>query len=219
MDWASIVKFLGGSTLIVAAIGWLIKSIADQWFKRDIEHVKATLTRIEQLESELTKSRGEAYGEVWTLTGSIALFGPGREVTSEKLSAELSEWYFARGWVITTDSKRSYFLVQEVLSFLILRSMSFKRPPDEYLFGSAERAIARLEKIREQELQIPARGETGDYSIDELELWVSNWKTKESTRTGDEKSPERAWVLLQLVMSAFRSRLVKELGSRKSVET
>jgi hypothetical protein len=216
MDWQGIVKFLGGSAVIVAAITWIVKSSVAQLFKRDIENLKAGLARIDRIESELLKARGDAYGKVWELTGSLNLFGPAREVTSEKLSADLSDWYFAHGWAITQDSKESYFLVQEVLSFLILRSIPFRRPPDEDLYSGGERPVMVLDRLRKEEFQI-AITHSG-HTVDELGRCVSEWKKGEKTTGGGERSPERAWILAQFVMSEFRNRLVTELGSRKNVD-
>ena len=216
MDWQGIVKFLGGSAVIVAAITWIVKSSVAQLFKRDIENLKAGLARIDRIESELLKARGDAYGEVWKLTGSLNLFGPVRDVTSAKLSEDLSDWYFAHGWAITQQSKESYFLVQEVLSFLILRSIPFRRPPDERLYSGSERPVSVLDQLREEEFQVPITH--SGHTIDELGECVSEWKKGEKTTGGGEKSPERAWILAQLVMSEFRNRLVTELGTRKNVD-
>ena len=172
MDWTGIIKFLGGSTLLLGAIGWVCRSAVSHFLGRDmarlqgeiraandreleslkkkqqeellklqgaqarvladlqanatenIERVKATLLRMERLESELLKSRGEAYGEIWKLTHSVNLFGPTMATDDAELSAQLRDWYFSHGWALTVDAKRRYFLVQEVLNYLHMRGTS-----------------------------------------------------------------------------------------------
>jgi hypothetical protein len=182
-----------------------------------LEHVKAALGRVERLEAELIKNRGEGYGELWKLTGSLNLFGPMTEVDSNDLSVRLKSWYFERGWVLTQESKRRYFLVQEVLNFVMLRSISFRRPVDEELFGSPARPVEVLRKLRSKLLGIEARGDEGKYEVDELETCVSAWKSEVVRKNGQEDLAERSWVLLQFVLSAFRSGVVEELGSREVV--
>jgi hypothetical protein len=98
-----------------------------------LTHVKAALDRMARLEADLVKSRGEGYGEIWKLTGSLNLFGPMTEVDSKDLSVRLKNWYFEHGWVLTQESKRRYFLVQEVLNFGMLQSISFRRLTDKEL--------------------------------------------------------------------------------------
>ena len=172
MNWTDIVKFLGGSTLILAAIGWVCKSTVSHFLGRDleqfkekhekellalrgeqekalatlqattnerIESVKAVLLRMERLEGDLIKARGDAYGEIWKLTGSINLFGQAIPASCAEFSAQLTDWYFAHGWVLTQEAKKKYFLVQEVLNFLRMRSIPIRRPADEQLFSDSKR--------------------------------------------------------------------------------
>jgi hypothetical protein len=183
---------------------------------REIEHVKVALARVERLEADLLKSRGEAYGRIWKLTSSLNLFGSITQVDDLELSLQLKNWYFERGWVLTQESKRRYFLVQEVLGFLKLRSIAFRRPADELLFGSESRPIDLLRRLRLESLKIDMRGDEGTYSIKELETCVSEWKVQ-SLKTSGEDQSESAWILLQFVLSAFRSCMVDELGSRGAV--
>jgi len=265
MNWTNIVNFLGGSALILAAIGWVCKSTVSHFLGRDlaqfkgeieatndrelasikekqekellalrgeqekalakiqasaserIESVKAALLRMERLESDLIKSRGEAYGEIWKLTGSINLFGPAIPASCAELSAQLRDWYFAHGWVLTQEAKKKYFLVQEVLNFLQMRSIPIRRPADEQLFSDSERPIEILSRLRTKEVQLEPRGEDADYSIAEMEACVSAWKSRQAATGSEETKPEQAWIVLQFVMSVFRSRLVLELGSRGNV--
>src|SRR5262249_47289557 len=51
-----------------------------------LEHIKAALIRVERLEADLVKSRGEGYGAIWKLTGSLNLFGPETELDCKKFS-------------------------------------------------------------------------------------------------------------------------------------
>jgi hypothetical protein len=135
-----------------------------------------------------------------------------------KLSAQLRDWYFSHGWALTVDAKRRYFLVQEVLNYFHMRGISFRRPADEQLFGRSARPIEVLREFRARELQIEARGDDANYSIGELEACVSAWKSRHGANGRGETNPEHAWVLLQFVMSAFRSCMVEELGSRSNVQ-
>jgi hypothetical protein len=179
-----------------------------------LERVKASLVRLERTESDLVRSRGEAYGEIWALTGAVSLFGPVKSPGASELSGKLSDWYFTRGWLLTPESKGRYFLIQEVLNFFILHGLSFRRPADEILFGSQSRAMDELRKIRNIELGLEPRGDEGRYTLKEIQVSVAAWKAR---RTGDARGntlPEQAWVLLQFVMSSFRTHLTDELRSR-----
>ena len=182
-----------------------------------IESVKAALLRMERLESDLLKIRGYAYGEIWKLTGSINLFGPAMPASCAELSAKLRDWYFLHGWVLTQEAKKKYFLVQEVLNFLLMRSIPVTRPADEQLFGDSGRPIEILSGLRTREVQLEPRAEDADYSIAEMEACVSAWKSSQNVTDSGKKDPEQAWIVLQFVMSVFRSRLVLELGSRGNV--
>src|SRR5262249_39704248 len=151
------------------------------------------------------------------LTGSLNLFGPITDVKTEDLSGQLKDWYFEHGWVLTEGSKRRYFLVQEVLNFAMLRSFSFRRPADELLFSSTTRPVDVLNKLRSTLLGVEGRGDEGKYEVTELEKHVSAWKSQVLTNNGQEYLAERNWVLLQFVLSQFRSGIVEELGSREIV--
>jgi hypothetical protein len=182
-----------------------------------LEHVRAALGRMERLEADLGKSRGEGYGEIWKLTGSLNLFGPVTELNSKDLSLKLKDWYFEDGRVLTQESKRRYFLVQEVLNFGMLQSISFRRPADEQLFSSQSRPVEVLRQLRLKLLKVEVRDDEGKYPVNELETYVSAWKSQVLKKKGQEELTEGAWMLLQLVLSALRSGIVEELGSRESV--
>jgi hypothetical protein len=180
-----------------------------------LERVKASLVRLERIESDLVRSRGEAYGEIWSLTGAVSLFGPVKPISASELSSKLSQWYFTRGWLLTPESKGRYFLIQEVLNFFILHALTFRRPADEILFGSPSRAMDELRKIRKIELGLEDRGDDGRYALKEIQVSIGAWKSRRITATRDSTLPEQAWVMLQFVMSSFRTHLADELKSRE----
>jgi len=178
-----------------------------------LEASKALRVRQERIESDLVRSRGEAYGEIWGLTGALSLFGPNKCPSASELSSRLSNWYFEQGWLLTAGSKGRYFLIQEVLNFFILHSLSFRRPADEILFGAPSRAMDELRKIRNIELGVDPRGDDGRYTLREIQVCVGAWKSRRLGATRDPTLPEQAWVLLQFVMSSFRTHLADELKS------
>jgi hypothetical protein len=182
-----------------------------------LEDIRAALARMERREADLVKSRGEGYGKIWKLTGSLNLFGPITELDSKDLSGQLTDWYFEHGRVLTQESKRRYFLVQEVLNFGILHSISFRRPADEQLFNSQSRPVEVLRQLRSKLLNIEIRGDEGKYTVGELETCVSVWKSQVLKKEAQEELTEGAWMLLQFVLSTFRSCIVEELGSREWV--
>jgi hypothetical protein len=87
-----------------------------------IETVKAALLRMERLESDLPKSRGDAYGEIWKLTGSINLFGPVIPASCAELSARLRGLVF-RSWLGTDPRSQGKVLP---------RSGSAQLPPNAF---------------------------------------------------------------------------------------
>ena len=201
VGWSDLIKILVGAMGVIAAIYGA--------------RLKAALDRVGKLEADLVKNRGKAYGDIWKLTGSLNLFGPMTELDITELSGQLTNWYFELGWVLTPDSKKRYFLLQEFLGFLRLRSISVRRPADEFLFGSQSRTVDVLRQRRTELLNIESHGDESSYSIEQLENCVSKWKS-ESPKTAEEEQAESAWILLQLLLSAFRSCMVTELGSRKA---
>jgi hypothetical protein len=180
-----------------------------------LAQLNASLAHQERVDADRARSRGEAYGEIWELTGALSLFGPVKSITAPDLSGKLSHWYFTRGWLLTSESKGRYFLIQEVLNFFILHGLAFRRPADEILFGSPSRAMDELRKIRNIELGIDARGDDGRYSLKEIQVCVGAWKSRRLGAARDNTIPEQAWVLLQFVMSSFRTHLADELKSRQ----
>ena len=178
--------------------------------------LKDARDRIGTLETNLLKSRIEAYGDIWKLTGALNLFGQAHPVDCAALSEQFTEWYFSKGQMLTEESKSRYFLVQEVLNFYCLRNIRPVRPSGELLFSGSKRTITALREHRFARLSIPVRGNEGVYELGELESYVRQFKTK---RIDSEEMPENAWLLLQFVMRAFRSGVIDELGSRADVRS
>ncbi len=216
-----VVGAVGGTAVIVAGISWIAKQAIDHLFSRKLEESKirlkaeydAALARITRLEESILKNRTVGYDQVWKLTGSLNVFGPIVEADVKKLSSSLRDWYFEHGWVLSGPSKRKYFIVQEVLNFIILRALPIQRPTDEYLYGSpTERPIEKIRMLRKELLHIPIHDDHYTYEVSELESYVSDWKGKSNKSDKDE----RAWLILQLSLSAFRSGVVNEIGSRES---
>lgn len=181
---------------------------------RQLAQLNAWLAQQERVDADRVRSRGEAYGEIWELTGALSLFGPVKSPNASDLSARLSHWYFMRGWLLTPESKGRYFVIQDVLNFFLLHSLAFRRPADEILFGSPTRAMDELRKIRNIELGLESRGDEGRYTLKEIQVCVGAWKSRRLTNARENTIPEQAWVLLQFVMSSFRTHLADELKSR-----
>jgi hypothetical protein len=201
VGWSDLIKILVGAMGVIAAIYGA--------------RLKAALDRVGKVEADLVKNRGKAYGDIWKLTGSLNLFGQVTKLDITELSDQLRNWYFELGWVLTRESKRRYFLVQEFLGFLRLRSISVRRPADEFLFGGGSRTLDLLSQRRKELLHVEPKEDEGSHSIAELESCVSKWKC-ENPRAVEGEQSESAWILLQLLLSAFRSCMVNELGSRKA---
>jgi hypothetical protein len=205
MDWTQILTPVGVTAIVGAAATYFFTRLKDA---RD---------RLAKLESDLLKSRDEAYGQIWHLTGTLNLFGPAYSVNCSKLSGQLTEWYFSKGQTLTEDSKSRYFLVQEVLNFFSLRDFWPTRPSDELLYNGMKRTIPTLREHRHARLGIPVKGDEGTYELEELEAYFYAFKERCNSRK--EIPQEDAWLLLQFVMSAFRSRVTNELGSRADVRS
>jgi hypothetical protein len=215
MNLTDVIKLLAASTVVSA----LVAALISYPLNRKLEHLKGRIARIDRLERDLLKIRGDAYGEIWTLTGALNLFGPANLINCTKLSKDLTGWYFSKGQLLTKESKPRYFLAQEVINFLRLRGISPSRPSDELLFSGENRTIQAVKAHRAERLAIPARGDEASYSFAELETFVRDFKVKCNQSLPEEVSSEDAWLLLQFVMSAFRSCVTQELGSRDVVHS
>ena len=205
MDWTSVLTSLGVAGVVGAGATYFFNRLND------------ARGRIERLETDLMKSRDEAYGQIWNLTGALNLFGPAHPVHCANLSGELTNWYFSKGQMLTEDSKLQYFLVQEVLNFLRLRGISPCRPSDELLYSGEERTIDAVRARRAERLAVEAKTNEGSYTFEELAACVDDFKS--TCNPSREEVSENAWLLLQFVMSAFRSRVTKELGSRVAMSS
>jgi len=215
--WAAII------TASLALIGTLVnyfKSIKQDQFKAEMDRKLASLTselqtereeRLAHLESSLKKvqrleaSRSVGYEKIWSLTGSLNLFGPTIDLDISEFSTGLKTWYFSHGLLLKKDSKKLYFLAQEVLNYAILRSASFKRPPPDKLYGEEERPSNILNNLRTQYFRMS----DNRASVAELESIVTEWKMNNYEH---KEQDERNWVLLQLLLSRFRSSLIRDLG-------
>ncbi len=160
---------------------------------------QAAIKKFERLEV----SRSEGYEEIWKLTDSLNLFGPTTEPNTEDLSTRLKDWYFKHGLFLGKDSKKRYFLVQEILNYATLKSAIFRRPAANELYGSSERPIKVLRELRSELLG----AKTNSGEVSKLNSYVDIWKEKPN-----QKDAEKNWVLLQFVLSKFRSGLIKDLG-------
>jgi hypothetical protein len=216
-----IVGAVGGTAVIVTGIAWIAKLAINHLFSRKLEESKirlsaeydAALSRIKRLEESILTNRTVGYDQVWKLTGSLNLFGPTTKIDIKELSTNLKDWYFEHGWVLSGSSKNKYFIVQEIINFIMLRDISIRRPADEYLFGDPDtRPVDQLHKRRKNLLNIDIRTDHESYDFSELESFVSNWKA----HFGGRDKEEKAWLVLQLALSAFRSGVVDEIGSREA---
>ena len=202
---------VGITVLAIGAVVWAVRSTIEHRFSQELENFKSALDRMERLEAELAKSRGAGYGAIWKLTGSLNLFGPESTINSKELSSKLTDWYFEHGWVLSEESKSRYFLVQEILNFGFLQSITYKRPADEELYGSTDRTLDVLKLLRFMLLEIKILKKNVEYNVDELETYVVSWKFPKSKNNSKEANAETNWVLLQFVLSAFRTHMIKEL--------
>jgi len=288
MNWTEILKFLGGSTVVLAAVGFVVKSIATHFLNRDLESLKgeikndsdrelqafrgtqekhlqdlraaqekqlqqmreaqesrmnelrrhheldlqglqaganerielvrSTLQRVERLEGELLKSRDDAYGEIWTISECVNLFGPTQPVDCAAISQSLTRWYFTKGRLLTPECLRVYFLIQELLNFFHVRSVAPARPSEQVLFTSSKAPVEVVIGLQTERLGIPFKGDMGKYEDSELFGYVSGFKTKYAS-AGEKLSAEDAWLLIHFMMSLFRSRLVIERGWRNPVQS
>lgn len=184
-----------------------------------METLKAELARAERLDSERLRLRGRSYGEIWALTGAANLFGQSSEVDQGALSAKLRDWYFKQGWLLSDHAKTHYFLVQETLDFAILRSIGLKRPGDEVLYASERSPVEVLRHIGQTTLRLPdlRSDKPTRYSLQDIRAAIVDWKKNPGDANG-LTAGERAWVIFQLVMSSFRTRLTDELGSRQPTQ-
>jgi hypothetical protein len=243
MDWTGVMSSLGGVAGAVAAlVSGLVSyrlNLKLQALKEDqekkvaqlridhelamqnnqiqanerMEFIKSAQEKVKRLESERLKRGEGAYEEIWTLTRALNLFGPANSVDCAKLSEDLTTWYFSKVQTLTNESKARYFLLQELLNFFRMRSITLSRPSDELLYSGESSTIQALRAYRAERLAIPAKGDEASYPLGDLETYVRKFKAK-CNRPPEEVSPEDAWLLLQLVMSAFRSGITQELGSR-----
>lgn len=216
---------LFSSAAISTAIGVVLKLVLEKGidakirFEADerMSRLTAALTRVEKLEDNLHQKRQDSYAEVWTSTGAVNLFGKSNECNQVALSRKLSDWYFTQGWTLSEQARTHYFLVQEVLSYAILRSIEFKRPTDDILLTSEHSPVDVLWELRKTMLHLPKNlNPRVSIGLDALRAAVVAWKN-DPGNPQETAAQEKAWVIFQLVASTFRSRLTKEQGSREPI--
>ncbi len=226
----SILGAVGGAAGLAAFFFWMLKTSIQYALKkelaegesraaRQLEELKVALGRIAQIEQELVGKRERGYTELWGYTDSLNLFGLPEPVDCGDLSEKLKSWYFTHGWTLTQEAKKRYFLVQEALNFARLKSVTLQRPDDEALYGAPElRPLDALRTMRQQRLGVRLPQRNAPYAVSELTSALSTWKSGVIASAGSERSGENGWILLQFLLSAFRTRIVDELGSRAEVE-
>lgn len=143
---------------IGAFFGALVKAVFDRHVKRDIANLSSALDRIERQQAARMEDRSKAYGAIWKLTGAFNLFGPENVQTPEKfneLTAELSDWYFTHGQMLTQNARNQYFLIQEALMFCDVNSIQPTRPDrvDLYMNRDGKRAVERVNEMFREELE------------------------------------------------------------------
>jgi len=198
----------------MARLGASLKGDADARMAK----LGASLAKVERLEANLSQKRGDSYSEIWALTRAVNLFGKSNECEGVKLSSDLSDWYFRRGWALTDDAKTHYFLVQETLSCAIFRSIAFKRPDDEKLYACDESTVRALDNIRREMLDLPADFGDEPHKLEDIRRAVVAWK-KNSGNSNEVADQQKAWVMFQLVLSSFRTRMAYERGTRQTLST
>lgn len=157
-------------------------------------------------------SRSEGYKEIWSLTGCLNIFGVAKNIDIGWLSDQLSNWYFNYGITLNNQqTKNNYFLVQEILSFAKVNSAVFKRPEDKVLYCDFDKhPVNVLGELRKKYLTLKYNNKS-ENSLHDI---VLEWKKKFGS---DEEQDIKNWILLQFVMSRFRSRLIQDLGLDLSI--
>ena len=222
-----ILELLGGATILIAGLFWLlrttIKSAIDHQlalFKlehqsekdRELEEIKATLRKVESIESLLLENRSERYGTIWTLTGSLNLFGYNEKPDIAKLSTEFKNWYFKHILILSQNSKDIYFMIQEIFHFSWIKSISFQRPDDHLLYEQKERPLNVLRELRMEYLGLSI-DQQNKLEVDMLEKCLIHWKNSHADSLAQEN-----WVFLQFMLSKFRSSLITDLGFKNEQE-
>src|SRR3954447_23764278 len=90
MNWTEILKFLGGSTVLLAAVGFVIKSIATHFLNRDLESLKDEIKS--ESDQELQAFKGAQDAALQELRGSqdkaLQAMREAQEAKMEKLRQE-----------------------------------------------------------------------------------------------------------------------------------
>lgn len=198
------------------ALGWVLNSAIRTYFQRR-----------ERALADRLAARSAAYGDIWTLTGALNLFGPEARPNLADFSRRMSDWYFARGQSLTPNARDHYFLIQEALTVCRLYRIRLARPDDETLcqdpngrppvkvLDSLRKAL--FERLRAARASAgPAPAPSTDTQFVKLRRVVDDWKAEVSREDAPRRDGTDAWIVLQYLLSTFRSRLGEEIGSRRA---
>ena len=215
VDPAKILEFFLGTAAGGGVLLFIAKSYLSNLFERGISRYRSELARLDAIDAERRRGRGEGYEKIWSLTGTLALFGPASDTDGEALSLEMKDWYFSHGQTLSGDCKDLYFLIQEVLNFARTRSIPFRRPDENVLYGSAERPVDVLASLRADLLKacdVSWKPRT-PIAYAKLAAAVTAWKSLVAAAEHPSTKAEDAWLLLQHIQSAFRTAMLAELES------
>jgi hypothetical protein len=106
-----------------------------------------------ELEVDLRRQRLEAFKQLWALSEPLAKYGrtgPVTPASMEKLSADLSHWYFAQGGMfLSEESRETCFSLQNALQEVIQGAVEKDRELDtQTREGIAERSIRLRDSLR-----------------------------------------------------------------------
>jgi len=197
---------------VIAALIAAISSIFLSLFNLTVglKREKKLSLRNSKLE-KLHTLKSEGFEKIWKHTGELNLFGSFDSLDLVSLSDGLKKWYFEHGLILGSKSKLSkdiYFLIQEALQIILLNSDTVKRPDDKELYNNPElNTTEALNEIRGNKLKIEFNIKNA--TIDDLKGCLMNWK---KSYTKEDIQPERNWLMVQLLMSKFRSEMIKDLG-------
>lgn len=204
--------------LVAAAVGFFFV----WWRLRHLETFKSDLASQNKLAEELRHLRAEAHGEIWTLTGALNLFGPSSEIDLTGISSMMANWYFKSGEALGTDVRDHYFILQEAMGLCVSNGVAPVRPSNDRILGdmadTENSAVERLDEMRKVAFGPAARevfetrGQPDAHRLrDLLNVWRANPGTNDASQGGQFSAEERAWLLLQWLMSLLRSRLRAKL--------
>lgn len=202
------------SEVIVAMVGAIAGFLFGWWRERDVAGLESKLAEQTQKNAELLQMQNRSYGEFWKLTGELNLFGPTDGADLTELSAKFAKWYYESGETLGEDFKHHFFIVQEFLGLCRLQELKTSRPSDERILGSLDlvegTAISRLDDMRELAFGDAAKAISKDKNriatVDQLRALFNTWR-REPQGGKNFTAEEKAWLLLQWLLSLLRSRV------------